>query len=229
MSMKLLLVEDEALIGEMVRLNLDQEGYEVEWVKDGRVALNRIRASSFDLLILDLNLPGLSGFEVARIMRKEGILTPILMLTVRADTASKVRGLTVGADDYLVKPFEVAELMARVHALIRRSQGARHPPSHQLVQMGSFSVNLETRNAVTNEGEMTLSEKEVEILRLFVLHRGEVLSRADILDEVWGMDADPTTRTVDNYVMRLRRLFEPQPDHPRHFITVRGRGYRFEI
>lgn len=229
MKTRILLVEDERLIGEMIRLNLREEGYEVEWETNGETALERLIAEDWDTVVLDVNLPGMSGFDVARNARNREIVTPILMLTVRSDTPSKVRGLDAGADDYLVKPFEVAELLARVRALIRRSQGERHLPAHRMVRMGSLWANLETRESMTNEGEAVLSEKEARLLELFVRHRGEVLNRADILEEVWGMEADPTLRTVDNFVMSLRRLFEPQPDRPRHFLTVRGQGYRFEL
>jgi DNA-binding response OmpR family regulator len=133
----------------------------------------------------------------------------------------------MGADDYLPKPFDVAELIARAHALVRRSQSEREIPTDQLVRIGPYEANFETREAKTNEGNQMLSEKEVALLRLLVRARGRTLSRSDILEEVWGMDVSPTGRTVDNFILRLRRLFEPEPEQPRHIITVRGVGYRF--
>ena len=227
MSMRILLAEDEELIGRMVELNLRNEGFEVAWVKDGVQAKDRAIAERFDLFVLDLMLPGMSGFMVAKLVRQAEVTTPILMLTARADTASKVRGLDAGADDYLVKPFEMGELFARVRALIRRSQGARHLPSASVVKLGRCEVNLETREASTNVGQVQLSEKEARLLELFVRHRGETLTRADILDEVWGQEAEPTERTIDNVIVRLRRYFDSDPVTPQHIVSVRGQGYRF--
>ena len=225
--LRLLLAEDEELIGQMVALNLRREGYEVVWVKTGTEADQRGRSEPFDLLVLDAMMPGLTGFEVARRLRAAGMTLPVLMLTALGETADKVRGLDAGADDYLVKPFELAELKARVRALTRRAQGERHLPSDHVLRFGAFSVNLETHEAVTREGEVRLSEKEARLLALFFRRRGETLSRADILEEVWGMNAFPTERTVDNVIVRLRRLFEDDPDHPRRIVSVRGQGYRF--
>lgn len=225
--MRILLAEDEELIGRMVELNLRSEGYAVAWVKSGTEAETRAKAEHWDLLVLDLMLPGLTGFQVARALREADLTMPILMLTARGDTTSKVRGLDSGADDYLVKPFDMAELLARVRALIRRSQGSRHVPSSHVVRFGRYEVNLESFEAVTNAGKVVLSEKESKLMALFVRHRGETLARADILEEVWGMDAYPTERTVDNIVVKLRRYFEPDPDNPTHIVSVRGQGYRF--
>ncbi|RME30226.1 MAG: DNA-binding response regulator, partial [Deltaproteobacteria bacterium] len=136
--------------------------------------------------------------------------------------------LEQGADDYLPKPFDVAELLARVTAIIRRSQGERVIPAKNILTIGRFRVNLATREAETLQGPQVLSEKEAGLLEFLARCRGEVVSRADILDEVWGMDATPTERTVDNFIVKLRKMFEPDPENPRHFITVRGRGYRFQ-
>jgi two-component system alkaline phosphatase synthesis response regulator PhoP len=225
--MRILLAEDEELIGRMVELNLRHEGYDVVWVKTGLDAEARAKAESWDLLVLDVMLPGLTGFQVARALRDADTTMPILMLTARSDTTSKVRGLDSGADDYLVKPFDMAELLARVRALIRRSQGSRHLPSTQVVRFGRYEVNLESLEAVTNQGRLVLSEKEAKLMGLFARHRGETLARSDILEEVWGMDQWPTERTVDNVVVKLRRYFEPDPENPTHIVSVRGQGYRF--
>jgi DNA-binding response OmpR family regulator len=227
MPIRLLLVEDEELIGRMVELNLKNEGYDVAWEKDGASALKRAQTEAWDIMILDVMLPSLTGFQVARNLRDAEVTVPILMLTARSETAAKVRGLDAGADDYLVKPFDMNELLARVRALIRRSQGSRHVPSANIVRIGRFEVNLETFEAVTNQGKLALSDKEARLMALFARHRGETLSRADILDEVWGMDANPTERTVDNVIVRLRKYFEPDPDAPRYILSVRGQGYRF--
>lgn len=226
--MRILLAEDEELIGRMVELNLKHEGYEVAWVKTGSEAEALALSEPFDVLVLDVMLPGQTGFQVARALRQAEVTLPILMLTARGDTTSKVRGLDAGADDYLVKPFDMSELKARVRALIRRSQGSRHMPSSSIVRIGRCEANLETLEAVTNAGRVTLTEKEGKLLALFARHRGQTLARADILEEVWGMDASPTERTVDNFVLRLRRYFEPDPENPTHLVSVRGEGYRFD-
>lgn len=225
--MRILLAEDEELIGRMVELNLRHEGYEVSWVKSGDEAVSQGQESAWDLLVLDVMLPGLTGYQVARTLRDANITMPILMLTARDDTTSKVRGLDAGADDYLVKPFEMAELLARIRALIRRSQGSRHLPSTQVIRFGRYEVNLDSHEAVTNQGPTKLTDKEVGILAMFFRHRGETLARADILEEVWGMDAFPTERTVDNVIVKLRRYFEPDQETPTFIVSVRGQGYRF--
>jgi DNA-binding response OmpR family regulator len=227
MPMRILLAEDEELIGRMVELNLRHEGYEVTWVKNGTDAFARAFGEPWDLLILDVMLPGASGFQVAKDLREKEVTIPILMLTARSDTTSKVRGLDAGADDYVVKPFDMAELLARVRALIRRSQGSRHVPSTQVIRFGRYEVNLETLEATSNVGRIALTEKEAKLMALFARHRGETLSRADILEEVWGMDANPTERTIDNVIVRLRRYFEPDPEQPAYILSVRGQGYRF--
>lgn len=226
MAMKVLLVEDEELIGEMVRLNLEAEGYEVVWVKDGESVAPVMEDHRFDLLILDIMLPGIDGIQVTRDIRRREIGTPVLLLTARGDTGTKVRGLDAGADDYITKPFDMPELLARVRASIRRSQGSRQIPSNDLLQFDTYEINFQTREAATREGRVILSEKELQLLGFFSQHPDEVVSRADILDEVWGMDVSPTERTVDNFILRLRRLFD-NPDEPRHFLTIRGRGYKF--
>ena len=226
--MRILLAEDEELIGRMVELNLRHEGYDVTWVTSGTDAVTAGETQPWDLLILDVMLPGQTGFQVAAALRSRELTMPILMLTARTDLTSKVRGLDAGADDYLTKPFDMAELLARVRALIRRSQGSRHVPSSQVIQFGRYEVNLETLEATTNVGKVQLTDKEASLMAFFARHRGETLSRSDILDEVWGMDANPTERTIDNVVVRLRRYFEPDPNTPNYIVSVRGTGYRFD-
>ena len=226
MAIKVLLVEDEELIGEMVRLNLQEEGYEVLWLKNGEGVLTAIEEQRFDLIVLDIMLPGKDGIQVTQELRHQQIGTPIVLLTARGDMLTKVTGLDSGADDYITKPFDMQELLARMRAAIRRSQGSRETPSTDLLVFGEYEVNLRTREAVTNEGSVVLSEKECELLALLSRRRGEVLTRADMLEEVWGMDVSPTERTVDNFILRLRKLFD-HPYEPRHFLTVRGIGYKF--
>ena len=227
MSGRILLIEDEELVGTMVRMNLEGAGYEVRWSRNGLEGRALAQIESFDLILLDIALPGKSGLEILEEIRRSGVGTPVMMLTARSDVPTKVEALQMGADDYLPKPFDVAELIARAHALVRRSQSEREIPTDQRVHIGPYEANFETREARTNEGSQVLSEKEAALLRLLVRARGRTLSRSDILEEVWGMDVAPTGRTVDNFILRLRRLFEPEPEQPRHIITVRGVGYRF--
>ena len=227
MTEKILLVEDEELVGTMVRLNLESAGFVVVWIRNGSEAAERAAAESFDLILLDIALPGLNGLSVLRGLRKGGVQVPVMMLTAHSDVPTKVEALDFGADDYLPKPFHVAELVARVNALLRRSRAERAIPSDQVVRIGEHEVNLETRSARSFEGDVTLSEKEAALLRLLLRSRGKVLTRSDILDEVWGMDASPSERTVDNFIVRLRKLFEQDPERPAHILTVRGEGYRF--
>ncbi|MFZ5477432.1 MAG: response regulator transcription factor [Myxococcota bacterium] len=227
MNGRILVVEDEALVADVVRYNLEHVGYRVLAVETGEEGLRALAAEPFDLVLLDMMLPGISGLEVARRARAEGVTTPILMLTARGETPAKVAGLDAGADDYLVKPFAMDELKARVRALIRRHVGPRGVPTSREVVLGPYRADLETREAVTNEGRVTLTETECALLAFLVAREGELLTRAEILESVWGMDRFPTERTVDNYVLRLRKLFEPDPVEPRHILTVRGRGYRF--
>ncbi len=227
MTGRILLVEDDALVGRMVQINLESQGYTVDWARDGEAGLQRAIQGPFDLVVLDVGLPKLDGEQLLKGLRRADVGTPVLMLTASADIDTKVRTLDLGADDYLTKPFEVEELLARVRALMRRSQADRELPSKSLLHFDGFEVNFETREALTNLGALVLTEKEAGRLQLFVRTAPQVLSRATILDEVWGMDASPTERTVDNVVLRLRKLFEQDPDRPRRIITVRGQGYRY--
>ncbi len=223
----MLVVEDDTLVSDMVRLNLEHAGYAVDAEASAEAALVRLGKGPVDLLILDLMLPGMEGVALVEQLRAAGDGTPVLMLTARGDTATKVRSFERGADDFLSKPFAMPELLARVNALIRRHTTSRGVPSSRMLRLAGLEVNLDTREALTSEGKVSLSEKEVALLEYFAAHDGELLSRTEILENVWGMDSFPTSRTVDNYVLRLRKLFEPDPENPVYFTTVRGRGYRY--
>jgi len=225
MPEKILVVEDETLVRDLIVLNLEHMGYSVMAADSFATGLRALLLESPALAIVDIMLPDGDGFALTRKARDNGVLCPILMLTARSDAADKVRGLDCGADDYLTKPFDVPELLARVRALFRRQAGQKTPPVRY--ELGRFWVRLDTGQAQTNEGELTLSDKELRLFTLFAKQEDRVLSRADILEEVWGMDAFPTDRTVDNFVLRLRKLFEEDSDNPRHFVTLRGRGYCF--
>ncbi len=226
-----LLVEDERLVADMVRLNLEHAGCTVVHTDSGEVGLTKAVAGGFDVLVLDVMLPGMDGMEVARRYRAGGGATPILMLTARGEVPARVAGLEAGADDYLTKPFAMAELVARVRALARRAPGvsAAGGASPRELRVGAWVISVVTREATRlGAPKVPLTETELALLALLVAHPGEVLARADILESAWGMDRSPTERTVDNYVMRLRRMFEEDVNEPKHFLTLRGVGYRFE-
>jgi DNA-binding response OmpR family regulator len=226
MAEHVLVIEDEALVRDLVVLNLKHAGYEVSSAGAFAAGLEALTTPGIDLAVVDVMLPGGEGFALVRQARDEGVKCPILMLTARSEVSSRVRGLDCGADDYLTKPFDVTELMARVRSLFRRAHGVVASTPKQL-QVGSFWIRFDTGLALTNEGEVTLSDKELRLMELFARNEDKVLSRADMLEEVWGMDAFPTDRTVDNFIMRLRKLFESNPEEPAHIVTVRGRGYLF--
>jgi two-component system alkaline phosphatase synthesis response regulator PhoP len=230
MKYKIAVLEDNELIQDMVKLNLEKDGCEVESFAKGETLLDRSEHEPFDLFILDILLPGISGLEVLETLRKSALNrhAPVLMLTVQRQVQDKISALETGADDYLVKPFNMEELLARVKALIRRSQGQRTIPSSHLMVVNNYKINLSTRECQSNKGPIVLSEKEIKLLSYFILHPGQTLRRADILEEVWGMDVSPTPRTIDNFVLKFRKLFEKNPEKPNHFISVRNEGYRFE-
>ena len=226
-SERLLIVEDEVHLAEVIRDNLELEGWQVEVAGDGLLALERIRESKPSLVLLDVMLPGLDGFAVCKLLRDEGNDVPILFLTARSGQDDRVHGLELGGDDYLGKPFELKELILRVRAILRRTEWFRGPSEvGDVLRLGDASVDFKTYTATVGERTIQLSSKETMILRCLAERPGEVISRAEILDRVWGYDAFPTSRTVDNFIVRLRRLLEPEPREPRYIHTVRGSGYR---
>ncbi|MCG3160528.1 MAG: Transcriptional regulatory protein WalR [Acidobacteria bacterium] len=226
MSKRILLVEDEPGLVLTLTDRLTSEGYKVESARDGDAGLERASNEAFDAIILDVMLPRRNGFDVCRDLRQLGVNTPILMLTARGQVVDKVVGLKLGADDYLTKPFEMIELLARVEALLRRAPAAQSPQT-EAYQFGSVKVDFR-RAEVEREGEkIELSAKEFQLLRYFIEHREATLSRDELLDEVWGYDATPTTRTVDVHVAWLRQKLEPNPRHPQFILTIHGMGYKF--
>ncbi len=222
---RILVVEDEPLVRDLVALNLRHAGYDVSTAATWPEGLAAITRATFELALVDVMLPGGDGMDLVAKARAAGVACPVVMLTARGETAAKVRGLDSGADDYMTKPFDVPELLARVRALLRRA--GRRPSTAPRFVWGPYWIRFDTGQAQTNEGEVTLSDKELRLMEQLVTHENRVLSRADLLEEVWGMDAFPTDRTIDNFVLRLRRLFEPDPENPVHLVTVRGRGYMF--
>lgn len=235
MSEKILVVEDEISLQETLAYNLKRQGYEVQTAGDGSAALQIARQTRPDLIILDIMLPGMDGFEVCRILRQE-MTTPVLMLTARDDEIDRVVGLEVGADDYLTKPFSMRELLARVKALLRRirlirqeiGNGGSAAPGSQLLTFDDLTLDLSRREVRLSEKAVSLKPKEYELLLFLAQHRGQVLSREFILERVWGWDFIGDSRTVDVHVRWLREKIEPDPANPQRIITVRGAGYRFE-
>lgn len=226
MKPQVLLVEDEPGIQMILADRLDLEGYEVDTAEDGDAGLHKALNGKYDLIILDVMLPKKSGFEVCRTMRQNNIMTPVLMLTARGNVVDKVTGLQIGADDYLTKPFDTMELVARLQALLRRSQipGARLSDTYEFADV---KVDFK-RSEVTRAGAVVpMSAREFQLLRYLIEHRDETISREELLKEVWGYEATPETRTVDVHMAWLRQKLEENQKFPKHFITVRGMGYRF--
>ena len=225
-SPRVLIVEDEEGLAVAIRDRLEAEGYEVERAADGETAYARASTGSFEAIILDIMLPARSGLDVCRDLRQNSVHTPVLMLTARGQLIDKVLGVKLGADDYLTKPFEMMELLARVEALIRRARRPE-PQVPSLYRFGEVEVDF-FRTEVRRAGApVELSAKEFQLLRHFIEHRGVVLSRDCLLNEVWGYDAMPATRTVDVHVSWLRQKLEPDPTQPQFILTAHRLGYKF--
>jgi DNA-binding response OmpR family regulator len=229
----ILVVEDEVHLAEGLRFNLEAEGHEVEVAADGPMAVERLLdpERSFDLVILDLMLPEMGGLEVGRRARAAGNLVPILILTAKGEPADVVRGIEEGADDYLTKPFRLEELLARVRALLRRRRwdgAAREEEEARTVTVGDSTVHFQRFEIETQSGTIRLTIREAALLRALIEREGRAVPRGELLEEVWGLRPDTRTRVVDSFVARLRRYLEPDPSRPRHILSVRGHGYRFE-
>ena len=237
MPEKILVVDDEISLQETVAYNLKKQGYDVQTTGDGTEALDLAREMKPDLIILDVMLPGLDGFEICRILRKE-MTTPVLMLTARDDEIDRVVGLEVGADDYMAKPFSMRELIARVKAMLRRvrlireevntSEGGEGKPKQEIMEFDNLKIDMTRREITVNDEVVAFKPKEYELLTFLAQHQGQVLSREFILERVWGWDFIGDSRTVDVHVRWLREKIEADPANPRRIITVRGAGYRFE-
>lgn len=226
MKRRILVVEDDRHLADGLQINLKLEGWEPICAGSAEDALDLWRKGGIDLVLLDVMLPGMDGFELCRAIRKAGGRTPILFLTARGRDEDRVRGLEEGGDDYLQKPFNLRELLARIRGIFRREDWFSRKPPEAEVNIGESRVNLTTYEAHTPSGPVQLKEKEVMILRLLAEKRGEPVDRATILDRVWGYDAFPSTRSVDNFILSLRKALEPDPSNPRYIITIHGVGYR---
>jgi DNA-binding response OmpR family regulator len=222
---RVLVVEDDAAILRGLKDNLEAESYEVLTAMDGQAAYELMVDEKPDLVILDLMIPRLGGYEVCRKVRAEGIATPIIMLTARGEEADRVLGLDLGADDYVTKPFSIRELLARVRALVRRA----YPPSDlpDELRFGDVVVDFKRYVASKGGGKLEMTPKELGVLQFLAARAGEVVRRDELLNEVWGYEAEVTTRTVDNHVAALRAKVENKASEPRHLITVHGVGYKF--
>jgi two-component system alkaline phosphatase synthesis response regulator PhoP len=229
-SARILLVEDERDIAEAIRMNLETEGYDVAIVGDGALALKQAREGGFDLVILDVMLPGLDGVSVCRKIRRFDAETPVLFLSALGAADDRVRGLAAGGDDYLAKPFDLRELLLRAQALLKRREHAPNPVyGRHLIRLGATSVNLKSGELAGPGTTQILAGKELEILRYLCERRGQIVRRVEILDRVWGRQEDPTERTVDNFIVKLRRMIEEDPAAPRFLHTHRGMGYRLTL
>lgn len=221
---KILLVEDEESLVNVLTLNLELENYEVETATNGAEAIEKFN-DSFDLVVLDVMLPEVNGFDVCSILRKKS-LTPILFISAKGTSLDRITGLKMGADDYLVKPFNLEELLLRIAILINRPKQSNELAAFTF---GENSIDFKTYEVIAQGKTLTLSKRELALLRFLITKQNEVISRDAILDEIWGKDKFPTSRTIDNYILNFRKYFEPNPSNPIYFKSLRGVGYKFEI
>ncbi len=229
MSYRILLVEDEENLRSTLRLNLEMEGYEVTEAKDGKIAFSTFRTAHFDLIILDVMLPEMDGYTVCQKIRLENTEVPIIFLTAKGAGDERIHGLKLGADDYLAKPFNLEELLLRVSKLVKRkNQVPEKRIENQNYKFGNCEINFLTFDVIGRDGERHgLPKREIQLLKLLVDRKNEVVSREDILRTVWEYDVYPSTRTIDNYIVSFRKYFEENPREPKHFFSVRGVGYKF--
>ena len=230
---RLLVVEDEGHLAAGLKLNLELEGFAVDVAENAkRAGQFLVRPHAYATIVLDVMLPDLDGFQLCRKLRDSGNYTPVIMLTARSSPEDRVLGLEAGADDYLVKPFELTELLARVRSLIRRQQWEQGGPptestSPAVLQFGEARIDFDSHEAAVGGESISLTRLELDLLQYFADHPERVLSREELLEKVWHLRGYPNTRTVDNFVLRLRKAFEPDPAHPVYFLSVRGLGYKF--
>ena len=226
--MRILLVEDEENIRNVVKLNLELEGYEVVETDNGKEAVRLSKEQHFDLLMLDVMLPEMNGFEICEQVRLSDTTVPIIFLTAKDAPQDRIAGLKKGADDYLTKPFSLEELLLRVQNLLKRSNKQVAEES-EIYKFGTNEVNFSTFEAKGNQGDFTMTKKEAMLLKLLVERKNEVVSRNQILQFVWGYDVFPSTRTIDNFILSFRKYFEIDPHEPKYFQSIRGVGYKFVI
>jgi two-component system alkaline phosphatase synthesis response regulator PhoP len=226
--MRILLVEDEENIRDVVKLNLELEGFEVVGSDNGKEAVQLFKTQHFDLLILDVMLPEMNGFDICEQVRLTNTEVPIIFLTAKDSSQDRIIGLKKGADDYLTKPFTLEELLLRVQNLLKR-RNKTVPVESEIFKFGKNEVNFSTYEARSNGQEFMLTKKEAMLLKLMVDRKNEIVSRNQILQFVWGYDVFPTTRTIDNFILSFRKYFEEDPHNPRFFLSIRGIGYKFVL
>lgn len=219
---KILIVEDEEAMQLGLGNNLKYDGYEVEFASDGDEGLKKIRENKYNLILLDVMLPKLSGFDVCKTVRSEGIKTPIIMLTAKNEEIDKVLGLEIGADDYITKPFSLREFLARVRAVLRRGDN----DSADQIKIGRINVDFNSYNATENDQSVNLSSKEFDILHYLWKNKNKTVSRDELLSNIWGDDVFTTSRTIDNFILKLRQKIEDNPNKPKKIITIHGIGYK---
>lgn len=223
---KILVVEDEMHMRIGLKDNLEFESFEVDLAEDGQRGLDLLDKSTYDLILLDVMMPKMSGFEVCKQARKAGVTTPIIFLTAKGEEIDKVLGLELGADDYITKPFSLRELVARVKAVLRRTGNDPEEVIINKASVGKLDVDFQHYEAKVEGESMKMSHKEFETLHYLLVHKNEVVSRYQLLEDVWGYDSQPTTRTIDNFILKLRQKIEDNPNDPRIILTVHGVGYK---
>lgn len=224
---KILIIEDELKMIEGLKDNLEFEGYEVDTAMEGNSGLQKVLLNQYDLILLDVMLPGVSGFDICKSARKEGVNTPIILLTAKGEEIDKVLGLELGADDYITKPFSLRELLARIKTILRRAligkEGSVEP---EFTRIGNIKVNFKNCQALEGTNEIKMSYKEFGILHYLYMNAGKIIQRDDLMSDVWGIEYDISTRTVDNFILKLRQKIEVDPNNPKIILTVHGIGYK---
>jgi DNA-binding response OmpR family regulator len=224
---RILIIEDEPDLLRGLQMNLTAEGFEVSTASRGDTGLEQALRERPELVLLDIMLPGMNGLDVCRELRRKGFDEPIIMLTAKAEEVDRVVGLEIGADDYVTKPFGIRELLARIRVRLRRHNAPAESGGDAKLRFGKVIVDFDTHEVHRDGKRVELTSKELEVLRLLAKHRGEIVTRDRLLEEVWGYEAYPTTRTVDNHILRLRQKLEEEPANPRHILSIYGEGYKF--
>jgi DNA-binding response OmpR family regulator len=224
---KILIVEDELNMINGLKDNLEFEGYEIDTALEGNTGLEKVLQKHYDLILLDIMLPGVSGLDICKAARKKGVNTPIILLTAKGEEIDKVLGLELGADDYITKPFSLRELLARIKAILRRAgNGQEENGEPEFVTLGNIKVNFKNYVALEGSGEIKMSHKEFEVLHYLYKNEGKTIDRDELMSSVWSIEYEITTRTVDNFILKLRQKIETDPNNPKIILTVHGIGYK---
>ena len=226
---KILIVEDEPQMLEGLKDNLEIEGYSVATAADGKAGLREMLENTYDLAVLDVMLPHMSGFDVLKAAREKGVATPVIMLTAKGEEIDRILGLELGADDYITKPFSLRELLARIKAVLRRSEAGPGGASGSRMHLRDLEIDFAAYTASRGEAALEMTPREYEILKFLWQHRNQTVTRDQLLTNVWGYDEPVSTRTVDNFILRLRQKIEVDPAHPRHIMTIHGTGYKLVV